>query len=133
MRIYLLTLPPPPPHLIPLLYIITGGQEARTCGHQSALVTNRLHEGQEDDSDAQLLLSRIGFFFIKHLYTGPEYGATGQSKTPSCQSGRLMIKQCAMIQNNLQLGGSIQHIYISKNSYSWSDHKTKHTVGQTIR
>ena len=61
-------------------------------------------------------------FFIKHLYTGPEYGATGQSKTPSCQSGRLMIKQCAMIQNNLQLGGSIQHIYISKIV----------TVGQTI-
>ena len=51
------------------------------------------------------------------------YGATGQSKTPSCQSGRLMIKQCAMIQNNLQLGGSIQHIYISKIG----------TVGQTIK
>ena len=47
----------------------------------------------------------------------------GQSKTPSCQSGRLMIKQCAMIQNNLQLGGSIQHIYISKIV----------TVGQTIK
>ena len=43
-------------------------------------------------------------FFIKHLYTGPEYGTTGQSKTPSCQSGRLMIKQCAMKQKQFTIG-----------------------------
>ena len=40
-----------------------------------------------------ILLDYLLLLFIKHLYTGPEYGATGQSKTPSCQSGRLMIKQ----------------------------------------
>ena len=40
-----------------------------------------------------LFLFFMSFVYIKHLYTGPEYGVTGQSKTPSCQSGRLMIKQ----------------------------------------
>ena len=64
------------------------------------------------------------FFFIKHLYTGPEYGATGQSRTPSCQSGRLMIKQCAMKQKHTIYNWVVPFsIYISKIV----------TVGQTIK
>ena len=84
-------------------------------GDEQELLDLRISEDVENNAMAYMFeprAARCFFFFIKHLYTGPEYGATSQSKTPSCQSGRLMIKQCAMIQNNLCMGGSIQHIYV---------------------
>ena len=71
----------------------------------------------------------ISYFFYETLYTGPEFGATGQSKTLSCQSGTLLIKK--QNKNNSIYNWVVPFsIKVKWLQLSWSDHKIKHSYSQ---